>query len=178
MAESHYRLRRAKGKKPRYDLHSHEMAVASLTMRDPRPNSGILSVSGEEWFVEQGARWEGRIQIKRRAAPDEIATFNHDLRYRGSISLNGRTYHWAPANRRWTIWRWTNEEGVEVMRLRIKPHLWRTEGEIVSQHHLTPSESHHLSLLGWFLILSYLQNVEFMGLLGALKLVSKARKRA
>jgi hypothetical protein len=103
-------------------------------------------------FKLEGFLFRQWIAVHTPAGASRIAVFQASPSFNGVLELaDGRAFYWD-SNFWLTKWIWSDEDGVELMR--VQRHLTlRTEGSlIIPQECLAREEMPLLTMLGWYLI--------------------------
>ena len=153
------RIAKAKTKKYAYHLTDGGEVIGALELGNRHGSFAKAVVGNRALALSRPSLLKREIHIEG-AGTRQPAVFTSNWLCRGSVFLDGKLYHFAPANARWSTWAWSDSDGTEILRLTVTHHFLEMEGEVRGESDLTKDENKYLVLLGWYMLLLHHQEFD------------------
>jgi hypothetical protein len=134
----------------RFVLKDKDSILGTLALRRIHGTSATATIGETVLNLNRHHVFKKHVHLTRHG--EETGTFRADLLSRGTLTLEGRTYHWVPKNAGWSTWAFEDESGAERLRINMHDRLTHPHGLVESAAELTGYDK-ELALLGWYLLL-------------------------
>lgn len=158
--EPMYRIKQSKGRRPSFSLERDGKNIGELKFQNKHGSKSTASLDGKTFHFSRQKGLKKDIGVRRHDNFSSVASFSADILSRGTLTLDGASYRWAPLNGAMTTWVWYDSSGEEVLRINKDFHLFMENGKVYgSKNHVSDETVKVLALLGWYLILLGQQDI-------------------
>jgi hypothetical protein len=155
-----YRIRQSSERHPSFNLERNGKNVGKLKFNNGHGSKASFDLNGETLYFSRQKGLRKDVDVHDHDGSSLIGSFYADLLSRGTLTMNGGRYRWAPLNKSQTTWAWYNDSGEEILRVHKKFHLLMENGEVYEfENSLSEDDRRVLSLLGWYLIVIGQQDI-------------------